>query len=86
MSDIIERLHGAYSTVFARSLAKEAAVEIKRRDQLIIMLNAEIKRLHSELEKLGGNENGIFAERPVLLNRLCSGSDDSDVEDWPDCF
>lgn len=58
MSDLIKRLRGAYSTVFERSLAKEAADEIERlrnggcaRDQGLTQYCAEASTLWADAER-----------------------------------
>lgn len=49
----------------------------------IVLMNGDMLSIPIIFE---GNSNGIAAKRIVLFDSLCSGSDDSDVEDWTKCF
>ena len=63
MSDLVERLQGAYSTVFERSMAKEAADEIERLRVLINEKQDWIDRAVASCAKRGCSEKEHTATR-----------------------
>ena len=61
MNDLVERLNGAYSTIFERSLAREAAVEI---EQLRAKLNTPVASQVISIDLPSGSTVSFIVNAP----------------------